>query len=205
MLPTRKKTEAGFTLIELLVVMGIGVMIIGAALWLQRDVIKFNSILHGAFSMQAQSRRAFKQISKEIRVTNFAENGAYPIEQADGNAMTFYSDHDSDGTVERIRYFVSGDNLRKGIIEPSGVPATYNPDDEQVDTIMDEIVTGGSDMFEYYDSSYDGTSDPLSEPFELHDVRLVKITVTVDSNGDRLPEPRTYTTQVSMRNLKDNL
>jgi hypothetical protein len=36
-------------------------------------------------------------------------------------------------------------------------------------------------------------------------VRLVKITVIVDANPAKMPAPRTFTTQVSLRNLKDNL
>ncbi len=205
MRPFRKTRSSGFTLMEVMVVLGISIMVMGAALLLQRDVLKFNDVLHGAFTLQEQARRAFKQMSKEVRIINHAENGSYPIAEALSDSFIFYSDYDSDGVMERMRYYVSGTTLRKGVTEPSGVPAIYDSGNEEVVTIISELANGLTDVFEYYDESYDGQSGPLTTPFDLSDIRLVKMTVIIDSNGDRSPEPQTFTTQVSLRNLKDNL
>ena len=60
-------------------------------------------------------------------------------------------------------------------------------------------------IFDYYDTNYDGTTAPLAQPVSAIAVRLVKITLIIDKNSLRPPAPITMTTQVSMRNLKDNL
>jgi hypothetical protein len=64
-----------------------------------------------------------------------------------------------------------------------------------------------SSIFEYYDSNYDGTasSSALIFPVAPIEVRLVKITLDIDSDPNKPPEPFTVTTQVSIRNIKDNL
>jgi hypothetical protein len=134
-----------------------------------------------------------------------AETGAYPIVTSATDSMVFYSDYDDDGIVERLRYYRSGNTLKKGVIEPTSNPPAYNGTEVSVDEVHD--LSGLAPIFEYYDDSYDGsaTATPLAQPVNNQDIRLVKITLTVDRLPGRPPGPITVTTQVSMRNLKDNL
>jgi hypothetical protein len=194
----------GYTLLEAMVVLGITTMVIVILAAVQKDILSLDTIVHGAFSAQGDARKAFRAAAKEVRAANYAENGSYPVAVATTTSFAFYSDIDSDGETERVRYFISGDDLRRGVIEPSGSPATYTGT-ETLTTLASDVDNAGAPVFEYFDASYDGTGSPLASPPTLSDIRLVRITVIIDKNGDRTPEPQTYSTQLVLRNLKDNL
>ncbi|MEK9201667.1 MAG: hypothetical protein AAB944_01715, partial [Patescibacteria group bacterium] len=111
----------------------------------------------------------------------------------------------NDGLQERVRYFLSGTDLRKGVIKPSGNPLQYNPASETFSTLARDVRNGGQNLFDYYDANYDGTTAALTQPVSVSVVRLVKVTVIIDADINRAPSPKTFMTQVSFRNLKDNL
>ena len=104
-----------------------------------------------------------------------------------------------------MRYFIQGTTLKKGILKPSGTPLAYNPANETVRESIHNIGNGTTTLFSYHDTNYDGTSPPLAEPINISVVRLVKITVLIERSTGTPQSPLTLTTQVSMRNLKDNL
>jgi len=45
----------------------------------------------------------------------------------------------------------------------------------------------------------------LGSPVDVSSVRLVKMNITIDRDPNRSPTPINVTTQVVIRNLKDNL
>lgn len=195
----------GFSLLEILI--GTAILgLLGVAGWgLSRTVLSFNATAYDSLSAQADVLKIVNAWAGEIRSASTAENGAYPVVSASTGTFAFYSDVDDDGVVERVRYFVSGDKIRKGVIKPVGSPPVY---DTGAETVIDQVrdVTGSATaVFQYYDSSYDGSTPPLPQPVEVSDVRLVKITVAIDRDPLRPPGPIEVTTQVGMRNLKDNL
>jgi hypothetical protein len=194
----------GYTVLEVTVVLGIVMTMIIMLAAVQKDVISLDSVVHGAFTAQGDARRAFRMMTKETRTLSLSENGSYPIVSAEETSFTFYSDVDSDGQTEHIRYFISADGLSRGIIEPSGSPATYDGT-ESTSVLVTDMANDSIPVFEYFDESYAGDGSPLASPFDTSDVRLVRITIIIDKNGDRTPEPQTYSTQVTLRNLKDNL
>jgi len=131
--------------------------------------------------------------------------GSYPIETAGITAFTFFSDINSDGLKERIRYFLSGTTLMKGVIVPLGSPLQYLSNTEVLTEIVHNVRNGSTPIFTYYDSSYNGSTSPLSQPVSILSVRLVMITLILEGDPNRQPAPITVTTEVSIRNLKDNL
>jgi len=154
---------------------------------------------------QEEARKAFKVITEETRPLSPSSLGAYAIAEASPSSFIFYSNIDSDPLKERVRYFLDGTVLKRGIIKPSGDPLSYNPDDETTSEIIHNVANDTTPLFSYYDSDYDGTTPPLGEPVNVSSVRLVKITVLIDKNPSQPPAAITMATQVSMRNLKDNL
>ena len=60
-------------------------------------------------------------------------------------------------------------------------------------------------VFQYYDDSYTGTSSPLAQPVSALSVRLVQIEFAIAADANRGLTPRIVTTQVEIRDLKDNL
>lgn len=201
---TKIKNQKGVTLIETLFGVAVFALIAIAIGTFGRNLWYYNTAIGNGLDSADAGRNLLKLITTEIRTASAANTGAYTISQASASSFTFYSDVDDDGIRERIRYFSSGTNFQRGIIEPSGNPLTYNSANEVVKTVASNV-TNGSTIFDYYDKNYDGSTAALTSPITIPSVRLVKITVVVDKDANRPPAPMTFSTQVSMRNLKDNL
>jgi type II secretory pathway component PulJ len=199
------KSKSGLSVIEVLV--GIFILsLIGLAVYsFQKDVFSLNRIISGGLTAQDEARRSLKTMSAEIRTASPSSLGAYALVQTAPSSFTFYSNIDGDSFKERVRYFLEGTTLKKGVIKPSGSPLTYDPANEVITELIHDVANGTTSIFSYYDENYDGTTQPLAEPIDISAVRLVKITVVIDRDPTQPPGPMTLTTQINMRNLKDNL
>ncbi len=202
---TINSKKRGFTLIEIVMVMAIGVGIIFAVMNFGGGIFSFNSSAEANLSAQSDARKVLKVMVKELRSVSPSSLGAYPLSQVSTSTLVFFSDIDSDGLKEQVRYFLQGSELKKGTIKPSGSPLTYNSANEQVFSMIKDVSNGASPIFEYFDSSYTGTSSPLVQPVQATRVRLIRMTVHIDKDPNRLPGPISVTSQVFLRNLKDNL
>ncbi len=194
------RKKSGFTLIETMVVIGIFVLLVGgvtaffAYLYRQQgsDVAKIENI--------SAASRVLETMSNEIRKMNRAEDGTFPLEFAQAQTLIFYSDVDGDGLTEKIEYSLDGTNLERKLTEPGG---SLDYSGEAVTTIMLEGVRNGADpLFKYYDESYTGTQDPLAEPVNVTEVRLVEINLKVNVNENQAVS-FTLETKVHPRNLKN--
>lgn len=199
----KNKMRSGFTIIETLFGVSIFVLIVILLTLFSRNVWVYNSFISGGLVETDAGRQVLKTLTSEIRTASNAETGAYVIAVASPSSFTFYSDIDDDGLKERVRYFLSGTSFQKGVIKPTGTPLTYNIANETISTIIDQLTN--SILFEYYDRNYDGSGSPLPSPLSIPDIRLVKITIVIDKDPSRPPSAMTFSTQVSIRNLKDNL
>lgn len=197
--------NSGFSVIEVLV--GIFILtLIGIAVYsFQKDVFSLNRIISDSLTAQDEARRVLKTISADIRTASPSSLGSYAIVQTATSSFTFYSNIDNDPYKERVRYFLDGTTLKKGVIKPSGTPLTYNPANEVVSELIHDVANATISIFSYYDTNYDGTTEPLVEPIDTAAVRLVKITIVIDKDPQQPPGSTTLTTQISMRNMKDNL
>lgn len=194
------------TLLELLVVLGIVTIIIAGAVTFFKDTFSFNRSITNSLDITGNARRALKTMIAEIRVASPSSLGAYPLVQTATSSFIFYGDVDADVQKERVRYYRSGTTLMRGIVDPTGSPLTYNLGSEVVAQIAKNVVNDNSTpIFTYYDSSYSGTQAPLSGAFDASLVRLIKINLVIDSTGTSTVSSDVFSSQVSMRNLKDNL
>lgn len=199
-------SNRGTLLIELLVTVGIlGFMIIAVGAF-EASVLFNNKYVGSTLSSAQDARTILRTIVKELRSSAPGNNGAYPIAQTATSSVTFFSDSDGDGLKEQIRYFLSGSTLKRGSIVPTGSPLTYVSVNEKISILASNIKNEPSTaLFEYYDDSYTGTSSSLAQPVTVTSVHLVKIILTIDDDPNSIPIPRTFTSQVTLRNLKDNL
>jgi prepilin-type N-terminal cleavage/methylation domain-containing protein len=199
------KKNNGFTLLEILITMVIFTLIMGVVTLFARDLFYYNSVFSSGLTSYDEARKILQPISSEIRSASPSSLGAYPIETAGDTTFTFFSDINSDGLKERVRYFLSGSTLMKGVIVPSGSPMQYLSNTETLSEIVHNIRNGSTPIFTYYDANYNGETAALTQPVSILSVRLVKITLVLDTDPNRSPTPVTVTTEVSLRNLKDNL
>ena len=197
--PSSRSGAAGFTLVESLVAASIAAAIILAVGLIGRDIFAFRSGLTAALSTQADARRILRPFADELRAAAYSETGAYPVAETSTSSLTFYSDVDRDGVVERARYFVDGSNFKKAVSEPSG--GGYGP---AATTTLIRGLIASTTAFWYYGEGYDGstTSAALAFPVAPSEVRAVRIWVTADEDPLRAPGAAELTTMATVRNLR---
>lgn len=204
-LSNHSKFQKGFSVIELLVAIFVLTLIGMAVFVFQKDIFFLNRFLTSSLGAREEARRTLKMITAEVREASPSSIGAYPIAEANSTSFVFYSNIDSDSLKERVRYFLDRTTLKKGVIKPSGNPLSYDPATEAISEVIHDVANGATPIFSYYDTNYDGTTPPLGEPVDIPSIRLVKITILIDKDPLQPPAAIILTTQVSMRNLKDNL
>lgn len=200
-----KINHKGFTLIEILVAMGIMTLIVSGITGILLYSFKSNKIIWEQLSTQNEGRRVVQDFTKELRTATASSIGAYAIGAAGPQQIIFYSDVDSDGLRERIRYFLDNKTLKKGVIKPAGNPLTYSIANETIVEIAHDIANGANPVFYYYDQNYVGeATNFLSDPVSSTAVRVVKITLDMEEAPYASPAPFHIETEVEVRNLKDN-
>ncbi len=196
---------SGFTVIEMLLSIAIATLVGGGVYLMQKNIFSQNRTVLDMLGSQYDGRQAMKMISTEVREIAPSNLGAYGVVQVGTSSFTFYSNIDDDVARERVRYFLDGTMLKKGVIDATGTPLSYPLGQEVVRSIVDDIANGTTSIFSYYDDQYDGILPSLVDPINIPDVRLVKVTLIIDRDINSPPGSLVVTTQVSMRNLKDNL
>ncbi len=201
-LTTRR--HVGFSLIELIIVLGILSLMVVVVGSFTTDVFRVSRIINVTLSRNEQTRRTLGSFVNELRTAAISSLGTYPIAAATSTNLTFYSNLDQDALKERLRYFVQGTTLKRGVLKPSGNPLAYNPANE---TITDSVqnLLNPTDIFSYFDNTYNGQTAPLAFPVTITSLRLVRIHVRVDTTPNESPSPFDLTSEVMLRNLKDNL
>lgn len=199
-----KNYNSGFSVVEVLVALFIGTIISLGIGKFSTDVFLLNNVVQSGLTAQEDSRRVVKTIATELREASPSSTGAYPIELASTSELIFYGDINNDGLKEKVRYYVSGLILKKDVVKPTGSPLVYSGGTTTTNVIND-VRNGTTSIFTYYDKNYDGITTSLSYPIDIPSIRLVKINLAIDRDPYRSPVPVYITTQVSIRNLKDNL
>ncbi len=192
-------------MLEILITVGILALVINVIAIFSVDVFKTSGSIQSSLTAQQDARNVLRQLTSELRTASPSSVGAYPIAEAGDNRIRFYSDIDNDGLKEEVIYYLSGDGktIYKDVRKPSGGPLSYTGG-FNTSTIIRDVANGATPLFQYYDRNYDGTTAPLS-PVNIPDVRLVKATIVIERDPNRSPVPITVTTQIVLRNLKDNL
>ncbi len=198
-----RRGERGFTIVELMTAMAVLFivgMVVGAFV---SSTVRTSGFFSRRSAALQEGRRTLEAFGREFREASASSIGSYPIEAASASSVTFYADIDTDSFRERIRYFLDGTTLKKGITKPSGTPLAYNPATESVQPIAAYVAA--TTIFAYYDRSYTGSQQPLVAPVNPVQVRYVVMTLTIDENAGVPPDPLVLRVTATSRNLKDNL
>jgi type II secretory pathway pseudopilin PulG len=199
-----KKVQKGISLIEVVIVSGIIALVSFAVANFGANIFSFNSIVQSGLLAEGDARQVIKEVAAELKEASPSNAGAYPIEVASTSEIIFFADLDNDGAREKVRYYLSDLTLWKDVVKATGNPPVYSGGTTTT-AIINDIRNGTTSLFTYYDTNYTGASSPLSFPINISLIRLVKITLAVDRDPYRSPVPLFVVTQVSLRNLKDNL
>ena len=203
------RKNSGFTLIEMLIALAIAVLVIGVIVAFQRDLFSVNNFLRESFSIQRDSELVIRELVSELRTASQSNLGAYPLAITGSTSIAFYSNIDKDQLKERVHYFLDGTMLKKSIVKPTGQPLTYSTTtaQETLKVVLRDVVASSTQpLFTYYDSNYVGAgTPPLVQPVNVSAVRLISINIIVDKDPQRLPPSINVSSQVTIRNLKNNL
>lgn len=202
-----KSNQSGFTLMETLVTIFVfSILMLGTTL-MMKDIFSISKQQYGVLTNVNQAIIISNAFANEFRNGAYGANGAYPINQAGDNQMVFFSSAiKNDGTISKIRYYISGNTLYKGITNPGGSPLSYNGQTETITTMSTEMSMGSNPLFYYYDGNYNGTGNPLTQPVNVNAVKFAKINLTVLKElVQNSTNTFTVTAGASIRNLKTNL
>jgi prepilin-type N-terminal cleavage/methylation domain-containing protein len=202
----RSSLATGFTLVEVLVAIAIFIVVMISVSFFEANIFIYNRSISGSYTTAQDAQVLLRTMNRELRTMTASNDGSYALVQAGTSSVTFFSDLKSDGSKERVRYYLYKGALYKGVIQPTGSPATYPLSAEASTTLVSNVKNSASTpVFEYFNGSYDGTTAALAQPVNVGAVRLIKINISLDIDPNRSPVPQMYSTQVSLRNLKDNL
>ena len=193
------------TLVEVLVTLSILISVIIAIGMFQYNVLDYNRSSSTKLINTQEAQVILKVISRELRSMENSSSGTYPISTAGTSTITFYANIDGDVLKEQIRYYLDGTTLHKGVVEPSGSPIGYSGAEKKSTLITGVRNSPTTPVFEYFGSPSGSTSNQLTYPLNLTLIRSVKVNLSVDTDVSKSPLPRTFSTQASLRNLKDNL
>jgi type II secretory pathway pseudopilin PulG len=198
-------TTSGMTLVEVLVSLSIVVVVMIAVGTFQFNIISYNRSTQVRLTNVQEASNIVKVMAKELRAMAPSANGSYAIESAGTSTIIFFTDTNGDAIPERVRYYVASTTLYRGLKSPSGSPAVYTGT-ESIKIVATGIVNSPTTpVFEYYTSAYGGSGTTMTYPLVLTSIRLIRANITLDTDPNKSPVARTFSTQVSLRNLKDNL
>jgi len=191
----------GFTIIEVLVALGVFVIAILIITAFIINSYKLQNFTYEQSTAISEARRGIETMVKELRETLPGDTGAYPIELAETQEIIFYADFDRDDAIEKVHYWLDGSDFKKGVIEAGGNPLTYNPANEQVETISRYVRNYEDAIFIYRDSDYIA----LNTPADPNEVKLINVYLKINMFENRAPMDYELESDVALRNLKENL
>ena len=197
----------GFTLIEVMIVIAIFVMLIFSVSAMLNDIFVKSSQQVSSLNSIDRARLALSVFTNEIRDAVPGNNGSYPINQAGGSQIIFYSNYKTGGAIsKRIRYYISDGALYRGVVVPVGSPARYILSSEIITLVASDVSGVPESRFYYYDGDYDGSTDPLAQPVNLNDVRFVKLNLMIFNKlSPNSTSVFPISAGVAIRSVKNNL
>lgn len=197
----------GFSIVEFLFAILMATIISFIVITFAKNAISLNSSAQSSMTAMLESRKILSTMVTELRSMIPSALGSYPIESVSTSTIVFFADVNSDDIADKIRYFIDtpSRSVQRGVTLATGEPPGYTAA-ETLSTLVHDISNGTSTaLFDYYDSSYAGTTSPMSMPANISLIRLIKVTIKVERDPSRAPELMTLSSQASLRNIKDNL
>lgn len=201
-----KKTSGGYGMLEL-VISGfvITVIVSGAATMFVFFIRNYNfSFEEGRILSDAET--VVRKMTTEIREARTSEEGAYPLVAANDQEVQFYSDVDNDDEVEKVRYFLDGQDLMRGVVEPQASTPIYDDMTEMTKVVSSFVTNDSEPLFYYYNGDWpgDAVNNPLVQADRLLDTRLIQVEIKINTGEGFGVEDFELATEVMMRNLKTN-
>lgn len=199
--------HTGFTLVEMLMAISILVILISGVVTLTVYFFRNYNFSFEETQSVSTAQYGMTEMIREIREARMAEDGSWPVIDASDMSFSFYSDVTNDGKSDKVRYYLSGNTLLRGVIQPSGSPVAYPAANEKTTVVAANLDTNGKPLFTYYNGNWPGdtANNPLAAANRIMNTRFVKIFLRIKVRQNGITQPFELTSGVSVRSLKDNL
>jgi len=199
-------SQKGFTLLELIVAIGIFILLCLGFISILIISLRTNDIVWSQLETQNDARQVLQEVVDHIRRAEDSSIGSYTIVTSTAYEFTFYANVDGDSLRERVHFWLDGTTIKEGITKPTGNPLSYDNGDEQIKELAHSVVNiaEGVNVFDYFDETYEGVGSGLAMPVDVTSVRSVRISLEIEKDPDKSPEPFHAETFVHIRNLKTN-
>ena len=149
--------QKGFTLVETVIVVFVFTLLaLGTAQLFSHLFVSSRNNVNKIEAVD-QARVVLNKMIDELRFAGSNSN-AYPLIKATGFSLGF----------DNLEYKLENNNL-------------YRIEDGESKIVLDNLKNDTLPIFTYFDSSYDGTQAPLTEPISLGQVSFVKINLIGES------------------------
>jgi len=190
---------SGFTLTETLVVVAIGSFIMLA---IGQAIVFFYDTNEYAVQQSAAIRNAKQGVSslvRDIREATFADTGAYPVARVGTTSLTVFADVNRDERIEKVRYYLDADNLKRVVTSSTGTPPTYTGQ-KSTSTVAQNVRNQqqSKPIFTYFDT--DGSQIDSSDE-NRKDLAFTEIELIVNVDPDRQPDNTVIKSSATLRNV----
>jgi prepilin-type N-terminal cleavage/methylation domain-containing protein len=189
----------GLSFIEMLVTISIFGLIMVAIV---NSVLTFYRANTSSIEQEFQVDNARKGVDvmvKDLREASYGDDGSYPVQTMASTTIIFYSDVDTDTSIERVKYQLIGNTLYRNITNSSGSPLTYTG--LGATTTVSGYVRNTSDgtaVFHYFNAS----NTEITDPSLVATVVSVTVTLAVDITQKHTPGEFTLKGSATLRNLR---
>jgi len=187
----------GFTLIETLVTIAVFTIVMTAMTFAIQYFYRTNAYVFEQTMAVENARTGVIDAMRDLREATYGVNGAYPVVSATPTGVVFYVDINGEGVIDKVRYYLSGTTLYRGVTVPAGDPLSYLDQPETTYTIATYVRQTTIPIFRYYDSN----GNELAIPINIADIASVNTTITVNLNPLRAPDNFTLSAGATLRNL----
>lgn len=194
------RNNRGFTLVEMLVVIFI-TGVLGVAL--NSMIVNFyrtNAFLLEQTKAIDSAHRGLSTSFIDLRQSSYGDDGSYPIQSVATSTITFFSDVDNDGVVEKIRLYLSNGNFYRGVTESTSTPPTYSGQPETTILIANYVRNSTSTpIFRFYDGA---GVELASSTAPIAAIATISTSLMVDLNPLRAPDILTLQETATLRNIR---
>ncbi|MEK7627804.1 MAG: hypothetical protein AAB421_00090 [Patescibacteria group bacterium] len=192
-------SQRGLTFIEVLVWISVFLSAMWAIVGSILGFYRANTYTLEQAQAVSSARRSVEGVVAVIREANYSSEGAYPVISMSTSSISFYADIDDDLLLEKVRYFVEGTNLKRGVVDPTGDPPAYTGA-EVVTVVADYIrnIEQNKNAFTFYDVA----GAQITNLSQVTALRFVRTDMVVNVSPEKLPNELTLRTSATLRNLR---
>jgi len=191
----KTKSKKAFTLLELMV----AAVLVGL---LSAAIATLVAMGNKSYRIGLKRINNYEAASRLTSDFDRYSRGAVSIIEADPQRMTFmaYLKADLRPAPTKIGYLLQDGQLIRSVVYPVADGDTFKYPDEN---IISSVVARGieSCLFEYFEES----NNLLTSPVVLGQIKMTKLSVSLDLDSENQPGPATISTLIQFRNLKTNL